>query len=130
PATNINTEEPAGIISGNVTTTDNQPAAFVNITVKGTNKFATTDANGEFLLPNLKPGLYTVEISMVGLQTVMKEINVKKEGITQLNVVLTEDAKQLQHVMVTAGRNLNEKITSIGKLPVQPKDIPQAITVI
>src|SRR5690606_16139761 len=89
PATNINTEEPAGIISGNVTTTDNQPAAFVNITVKGTNKFATTDANGEFLLPNLKPGLYTVEISMVGLQTVMKEINVKKEGITQLNVVLT-----------------------------------------
>ena len=130
PGNEYTAENPAGLISGKVTTTDNQPAAFVNISLKGTNKFATTDEYGQFFLSNIKPGLYTIEISMVGLQTQVKEINVKKEGVTQMNFVLAEDAKQLQHVMVTSGRNLNEQVTTIGKLPVQPKDIPQSITII
>lgn len=127
---NSDVEVPAGSISGNITTTDNQPAAFVNIFIRNTNKYTTSDEKGFFIIKNVKEGTYTLEISMTGLKTQERTIEVKNETVTTLNIVLIEDSKELSNIQVTARRSLNEKITTIGKLPVQPRDLPQAMTII
>jgi iron complex outermembrane receptor protein len=123
-------EEQAGVITGQLLTTDNQPAADVTIGVKGFNKTTTTDENGYFTIRGLKEGTYVLEISMVGIKPMEREVYVKKEGTTIINLTLAEDAKQLSAVLVTAHRSLNDRNTAIGKLPVPTRDLPQAITVI
>jgi iron complex outermembrane recepter protein len=122
-------ELPTGIISGLVTTADHQPAAFVTISVKGANKFTTTDEQGRFQL-SVKEGLHTLEISLIGQLTQEKVVEVKKDQTTFLQVSLVQNAKQLEFVTITAQRTLNEKLTTIGKLPVQARDLPQAILVL
>lgn len=123
-------EEQKGLVAGRLVTTDNQPAADVTIAVRGHQKTTTTDENGYFSISGLKEGSYVLEISMVGLKPVAKEIYVKREGATVVNLVLTEDARQLSAVLITTGRNQNERTTAIGKLPVQTRDLPQAVTVL
>jgi iron complex outermembrane recepter protein len=122
-------ELPTGIISGLVTTTDHQPAAFVTISVKGANKFTTTDDQGRFQL-SVREGIHTLEISLVGQATQEKTVEVKKDQTTSLLISLEQSSKQLEQVTITAQRTQNEKVTAIGKLPVQARDLPQAITVI
>jgi len=123
-------ELPKGIISGQVFTTDHQPAASVTIYLKGTQKLTTTNEEGYFRFKNVKEGRYTLEISMVGLKNQERSVEVRNDAVVNLTVVLEEDSKQLSDVVVTARKSLNEKITSISKMPVQPRDLPQSITVI
>src|SRR4030095_5298228 len=86
-------EVPFGSVTGNVTTTDNKPAAFVSVVLKGTNKYSITDENGNFILKNIKEGLYTLEISMVGLKAIEKPVEVKKDQETAIAIALEEDAQ-------------------------------------
>ncbi len=123
-------DQPEGIITGQVFTTDNQPAAFVTVALKGTNRATTTNEEGYFTLKGLKEGNYSLEISMTGLKSQEKTVVVK--GAQPINIIITlaENAQQLSAVIVTARKSANERLTSIGKLPVQPKDLPQAITIL
>src|SRR5215510_2145911 len=81
-------EVPLGSVSGNVTTTDNKPASYVSVLIKGTNKYSITDENGNFVLKNIKEGLYTLQISMVGLKAIEKPVEVKKDQETSLAIAL------------------------------------------
>src|SRR5689334_8113575 len=123
-------EVPFGSVSGNVTTTDNKPAANVSVALKGTNKYSVTDENGNFALKNIKEGLYTLEVSMVGLKAIEKAVEVKKDRETNINISLEEDAQQLAAVTVVARRTLNDKPVSVGKISIDPMDLPQSITTI
>jgi len=123
-------EVPFGSVAGNVTTTDNKPAAFVSVVLKGTNNYSITDERGNFTLKNIKEGLYTLEISMVGLQSVEKPVEVKKDQETRIVISLEEDAQQLAAVTIVARRTLNDKPVSIGKVSIDPMDLPQSIATI
>src|SRR6478735_5817053 len=76
---NSDPETPYGSVTGNVTTTDKKPAAYVSVVLKGTNKYSITDENGNFTLKNIKEGLYTLEISMVGLKALEKTVEIRKD---------------------------------------------------
>src|SRR5678810_1149948 len=127
---NSNPETPFGSVTGNVTTTDNKPAAFVSVVLKGTNKYSITDENGDFILKNIKEGLYTLEISTVGLKPIEKPVEVKKDQETAITIALEEDAEQLAAVTIVARRTLNDKPVSIGKISIDPMDLPQSIATI
>ena len=123
-------EVPFGSVTGNVTTTDNKPAPYVSVVLKGTNKYSITDENGNFTLRNIKEGLYTLEISTVGLRAVERPIEIKKDQETIIAIALEEDAQQLAAVTIVARRTLNDKPLSIGKISIDPMDLPQSITTI
>ncbi|NOU47694.1 MAG: TonB-dependent receptor [Bacteroidales bacterium] len=54
-------------ISGRVfDKTNNEPLAFANLIVKGTQNTATTDIDGRFRMTDLKPGFITLEVTYVG----------------------------------------------------------------
>jgi len=123
-------EVPLGSITGTVTTTDNKPAAYVSVVLKGTNKYSITDENGNFTLKNIKEGLYTLDISTVGLKAIEKSVEVKKDQETAITIALEEDARQLAAVTIVARRTLNDKPLSIGKISIDPMDLPQSIATI
>lgn len=123
-------EGPSGSVEGYIRTADNQPAAAVTVLLKGTAKATITDENGQFTLKKVKPGNYILEVSMIGLHTQQKNITVKADNTTSITLILTEDIKKLTDVIITAKRSQNEKITTIGKMPVAARDLPQSVTVI
>jgi iron complex outermembrane receptor protein len=130
PAPDFHPEPPAGSITGKITTTDNQPAAFVTVSIKGTSRMTTTDSYGIFSLVNVKEGNHILAISTIGLKPVEKEVAVAVNQTTRVTLTLLEDAKELDVVYVTAGKGLNSRPVSIGKMPVNPMDLPQSISVI
>ncbi|WP_028524614.1 SusC/RagA family TonB-linked outer membrane protein [Runella limosa] len=87
----------AQTITGKVTSqTDGQPLPGVSIIVKGTSAGTTTDGNGKFSLQaSAKTALV---FSYIGFKT--QEILVGNRS--SIDVVLQEDASQLQEVVVTA----------------------------
>ena len=99
----------SGTISGKITTTDNQPAAYEIASLKGTGQTTTTYAEGFFLIRNLKEGNYVLAITTVGLRSVKKEVSVSVSRSTILTFTLQEDAKQHEAVFVTAGKSLNNR---------------------
>ena len=129
--TNHFKEEPKnGAIDGRVTTTDGQPAAGVSINLKGTGIGTLTDAAGYFSLRNVKPGGYTLVVSFVGLRTREQFVSVKENSSGTVSLSLEEDASQLAEVVVRAQKSLNERTAGIGKMAINPMDLPQSLTVI
>jgi iron complex outermembrane receptor protein len=120
----------SGKISGQVTTTDHQPAAFVTILLKGTDNITRTDEQGSFVLLQVKEGVQTVVVSMVGLKTMEKTVTIKKGEIVNLVIELSEDAVQLKEVTIRSNRKLNQRMITAGKVDIHPMDLPQSISVI
>ena len=86
----------AETLSGTVKDKDGQPLPGVTVQVKGTSIGASTDAEGKFQLKLPKQDKYTLVFSFVG----MKPQEVLWKG-KPLNVVMEEDAADLEEVVVT-----------------------------
>jgi len=65
------TEIYSGTITGQIKTTDGQPAVSVTVYIAENQKFAVTDEQGRFYIRNLKDGNYTLEISMAAAVVVL-----------------------------------------------------------
>ena len=115
-----------GIITGQIKTTDGQPAASVTVYIKENGKFTTTDEQGRFSIKNLKNGVYTLEVTMVGLKSQQKTVEVKNGEAASVEIVLSENAHQLEEVVIEA----NQKKLSIGKINIADKDFPQSTGVV
>jgi iron complex outermembrane receptor protein len=117
-------------ISGKIVTATGEAAAFVNIAIKGAARGTTTDSEGRFQIQNLKPGNYLLEVSFVGFQTQQKSIEVVEGQSTVVDFILVESSKELQEVVVSDSRSLNEKSVEIGKSNIKSMDLPQSIIVV
>lgn len=92
-------------VSGKVETIDGEtlPGAHVKlIDIKRDNRMAgaSTDVDGCFSIPIAK-GLYKLEISFVGYVTYVSNVEVKGD-VHLPTIVLGEDSKQMEEVVVTA----------------------------
>lgn len=128
--TGFDTEEPGGTVKGKVTTADNKPAPFVNIYIRENRKATITTEDGQFILHHIKPGTYTVVVSHTGLETQEKTITIATDEIVDLSLILKEDSKQLDAVIVEGRRSLNDRPVNIGKLSIAPIDLPQGVTIV
>lgn len=84
-------------ISGIITDTSGDPLIGVTVKVKGTTLGTTTDFDGQFQLANV-PESGSLEISYIG----MLPITVSVMDKSSLNIVMKDDSKQLEEVVVTA----------------------------
>ena len=60
----------------------------MTIQIKGTTFGTTTDATGHYFLKHLKPGKLTLIMRGVGYQSQEKEVNVKKDKISSVNLYI------------------------------------------
>lgn len=116
-----------GIIKGSVTTSDGKAAAFVNISLSGTDKGSTTDQQGHYEIRNVPVGKYILVASYIGLKTKTRSITVGAGKPIQIDLVLSEDARQLRQVTVLSVRERlpNEPENHVAKIPLSNMENPQ-----
>ncbi|HEY6900179.1 MAG TPA: TonB-dependent receptor [Puia sp.] len=96
-----------GTLNGRVTDENNTPLAGVSILVKGTQRAATTDADGKFSIA--ADASATLQFSYIGFTT--KEQKVGKEKF--INISLVSATKQLNDVVVIGyGTSSKKDVTS------------------
>ncbi|WP_206513864.1 TonB-dependent receptor [Pseudoflavitalea rhizosphaerae] len=119
-----------GIIRGKVTTSDGNPAEAVTVTFKGTKRSAVTDEFGNFLVRNLEPGNYTLEISLVGHETYQKEVTVKEKETINITIELQVSSKDLQEVIVSGNKMTRTSSDYVSKINLKNTENSQVYTTI
>lgn len=130
PATEAPEDKETGVIQGHVLTNDNQPAENVTVTIKELNRNTLTNEQGVYTIKHIKPGQYTLVITMAGLQSKEQTITIKAQLVTELDFTLSENHKQLDEVIVTNHKSLNDRPVNIGKIAIDPMDLPQSVSVL
>jgi len=109
-----------GGIRGRVTTADNEPAAWVTILVKGSNRAVMTGEDGRFTIRNLAAGDYELEISLTGYEPVTKQVSVRDNAFTSVVINLRLSGKQLQEVVITSGPRITRSASNYAaKMPLK-----------
>lgn len=122
-----------GGIRGKITSADGNPVESVTVHLKGTRYGTLSTDEGTYELKNIKTGEYTLQISLIGLETREQAISIQAGQVTDVPVItLTENTNQLQEVMVTAGRGkyTDPNVSSSLRLAAPIVEIPQNIQVI
>ncbi len=121
-------------ISGVVTDQKDLPQPYANIYIKGTYEGTMSDDSGRFVLTTKLTGKVTLVASLIGMQTSLKEINIKDSSLV-IKFKLKEDNTLLSEVVITAGtfaasdKNKTEllKPRDIGTTAGAPGDIQSTI---
>jgi len=105
--TSVAAQERAGSISGKVT--DNSQAALrgAEIQLQPSGQKAVSGDTGEFTMPGVAPGHYTLTVSYVGFNSFSTEVNVASGQATSVDAVLQVE-KVMEQVTVTSGRQFGE----------------------
>ena len=93
-----------GIIKGQITDAlTNEPIAFADVLVMGTDKGISTDLDGYYEITGLTPGLYDVRASYLGYEEQTQyEIQVTTARPIEVNFAMEEQAEVLEEVVVKA----------------------------
>lgn len=93
-----------GTIRGRVyNTATNEGIPLANVIISGSTLGASSDLGGRYEINNLKPGLYTLEVSYIGFEKeVQFEIQVTNARPAIVNFALEETSTSLEEVEVTA----------------------------
>lgn len=98
-AAELNESPNQGNIRGRITDTERQVLPGASVMIIDTHTGVTSDINGYYHLPNLKPGTYKIKISYVGYTPKVYTIKVGNKSIVQ-NITLGA-GKELEEVVVT-----------------------------
>ena len=68
---------------------NNESIPFANIVLDSTQMGTTSDIDGQYLIENIKPGIYNLSCSFVGFKTAyVFEISVSSANVTDINIAL------------------------------------------
>ena len=85
-----------------------QPLIGATVVLTGTTSGVSTNLDGEFTLPRLTPGMYSITISYVSYKTlIINEIEVGVNDMVRLDIVLKENGTELTELVISAGRVQN-----------------------
>ncbi len=126
-----------GKITGKIT--DKQtgdPIAGASVMVMGTNRGAMTGLDGEYVIPQLEPGVYTIQVKHLDYETLeVTDVEVKADVTTTLSLKLKEGVSELQttitvkgerdqlDVYQTANTQINDRETILRKPVTIVKDL-------
>ncbi len=96
-----------GKIAGTVIDAETgEPLPFANVFVEGTSFGAATDLEGNFIILNVPPGVYSVTASVVGYQKqTIKNVRVNVDFTTRLEFKLHPGSVEMAAVIVEGERN-------------------------
>ncbi|GIK70952.1 MAG: collagen-binding protein [Bacteroidota bacterium] len=92
------------VIKGRISdAVNNEPIPYANIVVQGTEKGASSDIDGNFVISNLIPGLYTLQASFIGYKKkTLFEIQVNNAFPTFVEFKLEQELTTLEGFEVVA----------------------------
>ena len=100
-----------GRLSGRVVDERNNPIAYANVILQGTQIGAATDELGRFMIINITPGTYTVIVSSVGYaRYVMENVRISLDETRTLpNISLQRATVDMEELRVVAREELIER---------------------
>lgn len=91
----------SGSLSGTIRSSSDVLAG-ANIIVMNSNQGTSSDVNGNYFIDNLTPGRYSLSVAFIGYKTqIVPDVEIKKDGITRLDVELRQELMQLDQIVVT-----------------------------
>ncbi|MBL7073950.1 TonB-dependent receptor [candidate division KSB1 bacterium] len=101
----------------------------VNVVVKGTYYGAATDLNGDFLILNVSPGVYTLKATMLGYTEVEHTgVKVRPGGTTELTIQLQPTVLALgQEVVIVGEKPLFDVEETASARRVSAEEIDRAV---
>ena len=115
-----------GRITGRVTDAKTkEPLIGVNVLVVGTSRGASTDVTGEFSIPNIDAGTYSIRASQVGFkESIVNNIRVRPDATSEISFVMEETVVDVgQEVVVTASRPAVQKDNTATRVFIDQMDI-------
>ncbi len=99
-------EEKRGTIEGTVIDKETkEPLWGVNILVSGTHIGSSSDKEGNFIIPGLTPGIYFLEVSMIGYEKeIIEQVVVNDKETVKIRIELGEKVLSISEIIVTPGR--------------------------
>jgi len=116
------------ILVGQLHTSDGTPAVGISVVIK--NVGTQTDQNGRFTLKNLPQGRQLLKISAVGIKSQQIEVNLKTGENLLDPIRIAESSSQLEEVAISQYKSSNRKPTTLGKVAIAPRDLPQSVQII
>ena len=94
----------SGVIKGTITdATNNETIPFANVYIEQTQNGVASDLDGNYIILNLKPGIYNISFSFVGYQSKsIAEVIVNPNKPTVLDVQLISSSTSLEEVEIKA----------------------------
>lgn len=89
-------------ISGTISDKNKEIIAGANVFIKNSYDGTSSNEKGEYAFETSKTGKQIISVSFIGYKTFEQEINLNSKATT-LNIVLEDDANQMNTVNVTAG---------------------------
>lgn len=131
-STRLVKEDDFGRIEGVITTNDQLPAAQVTVLIKETGKTYLTNLNGAFSIGRLQPGTYTLEVSLVGYETLTQSITVQDGKTEKIALQLQLSNRQLEEIIVLSGKTKFAPAASVhaAKMPLSVLENPQTVSTV
>ena len=100
-----------------VDSTDSSPLAGANVIVEGTSIGSSTNLDGEFVLPEIAPGNYTVKVLYIGYNSKKYKVHLTKDKAVFINAMLRPVSMKGEVIEVTAqavgqAKAINQQISS------------------
>ena len=89
------------IITGKISSTDEETMDFASIYLKGTNFGCTTNEKGEYSL-KAPAGRYTLVISAIGYETIEREVSLEAGEHLPINIKVKPDTQELDEVVIVS----------------------------
>ncbi len=91
-----------------------EPLTGASAMLQGTSTGAAADVEGSYIISNLKPGKYTLEIRYIGYQTKsIADVEVKAGVVTTMDVALSESASQTLGEVVVKSSFRQESVNAL-----------------
>jgi iron complex outermembrane receptor protein len=120
-----------GKIKGTIITSDNEPAAGVNIILKDSKHSTITNDDGSFEFNRIKANTYTLQVSLAGHETIEKQVAVTENKTTILDLQLEVSNNDLKEVVINNRKSiLSKKTDYVARMPISNLENPQVYNVI
>ena len=128
PSGTAQTQESKSTVTGHATDTNHDPLVGAKVELQPLGQTAVTDAQGQFTIPDVAPGEYTITISYVGFAPFTKKVTVASGGTANVDAELQIDTVT-QQVIVRGEREhgeieaLNREATADNIVQVLPAEV-------
>lgn len=93
-----------GIITGTIADQDGTPVENIQLILEGTSKSATSGKKGDFRLPDVPEGRYTLLAKAVNIVAIRQTVVVKAGETVKVNLSVEESVKNIDEVIVSAAK--------------------------
>jgi outer membrane receptor for ferrienterochelin and colicin len=88
-----------------------------NVVIEGTTIGASTDVDGNYVIPKVKAGKYNIVVTYVSYKTkLVPNVEVYPDQTTVLNTSIQEDAMELESVVITTKRQSDTEISIVNEI--------------